>query len=338
MEIAVLYQFNEKYAPYAGISLTSLLENNKHVEKVQIYVLGEGLSPKSVEKFQQTVKHYARTITFVETEMLIAKMKAMNMPTYRGSYAANMRLFLPEVLDKTVHRLLYLDADTIVEGELDDLFSMSMENKAIAMIQDSLVRKHKMRLGFDREEPYYNSGVILFDMDEWRKCKYSQKIVEHVQKVRANYPSPDQDLLNVVCHKEIMTLPPKYNLQPIHLAFSTRSYYKCFRGMGYYSSAEIEEGRKKPVICHFFRFVGEFPWNSNNVHPDNERFDRYLKMSCWRDYKKNPAEVGSILKLEKVIYKIMPRSIFIYLFRFAYECFIYKANKDSLRQKINKMM
>ena len=67
-----------------------------------------------------------------------------------------------------------------------------------AMVRDSLVRMHKLRLGFSKGEPYFNSGVIVFAMDRWRAEGCSEKIAEHVRKVRAHYPSPDQDLLNVV--------------------------------------------------------------------------------------------------------------------------------------------
>lgn len=338
MKIDVLYQFNEKYAPYAGTSITSLFENNKHFQEIRVFILGEGLLPDSVKKLRETGQRYQRQIVFVDTAALIGKMQAANMPAYRGSYAANMRLFLPELLDGSVHRVLYLDADTIVAGKLDDLVSVSMEDYPAAMAQDSLVRFHKLRLGFSKKEPYFNSGVILFDMEQWKKEQCSEKITEHVKKVRAYYPSPDQDLLNVVCRGRIKTLPPEYNFQPIHLAFSVKSYFRCFGKAGYYTPDEIRRGRKKPVIFHFFRFVGEFPWNKDNLHPDNDIFDKYLQKSCFHDYVKEPSGAGTVLKVEKILYRILPGGLFIYLFRAAYEWFIYRANQDSLKEKINKMM
>lgn len=338
VQITVLYQFNDKYAPFAGVSMTSLFENNKHIPKIKVLILGEELSGDSIKKIYQMGERYNREIVFLDTEELVAKMKSMGMSTYRGSYAANMRLFLPEVLQETEGRVLYLDADTIVGAKLDGLFSLSMHGKVVAMVQDSLVRAHKRRLGFDKNEPYFNSGVILFDMKRWREERCTEKIVEHICTVRADYPSPDQDLINIICRRQIYKLPPSYNMQPVHLAFSDRSYYRCFGRENYYSREEVQHGRDEAVIYHFFRFVGEFPWNSNNVHPDNQRFDFYLEKSCWSDYRKKPAETGIVLKIEKIIYKIMPRSLFIYLFRIAYEWFIYKAYKDSLKQKINKLM
>ena len=338
MNLNVLYQINDKYAPFAGASLTSLFENNKHLPSIRVYILGEKLTKQSEARFRALAARYGRQLTFVKTDPLVIMMKKMGMPTYRGSYAANMRLFLSYVLADDVDRLLYLDADTIVDGPLDELMTLSMDGHPIAMCLDSLVRLHKERLGFTAADYYYNSGMILFDMKSWRSNRCSERIANHVKNVRAMYPSPDQDLINVVLKGEILKLPPKYNMQPIYLAFPVKDYFKTFGGTGFYSQKEIVNDVKSPVVYHFFRFVGEFPWNADNVHPDNDLFDKYIKLSPWNDYIKKPAKAGVVLKIEKMLYKSMSKSMFIKLFRLAYEYFIYKANNDSMRNKINKMM
>ena len=43
MDINLLYQFNEKYAPYAGVSIYSVLLNNQKAEQMCVYILGENL-------------------------------------------------------------------------------------------------------------------------------------------------------------------------------------------------------------------------------------------------------------------------------------------------------
>ena len=338
MRLDVLYQINDKYAPYCGVSMTSLFENNKHMEEIRVFILGEKLSSSSESKFRLLAAKYKRSICFINTEKLMVMMRQLKMPTYRGSYAANMRLFLPYVLGDDIDRILYLDADTIVTGMLDELLIMPMEGHPLAMSLDSLVRMHKSRLGFTQADYYYNSGVILFSMKQWREMRCSERICNHVKNVRAWYPSPDQDLLNVVLKGEILKLPPEYNLQPAYLAFSLKDYFATFGGRGFYKRKEIQDAISAPRIYHFFRFVGEFPWNRDNVHPDNDLFDKYLAISPWNDYEKNKARIGLVLKIEKIIYKRIPRAVFIRLFRIAYENFIYKANKDSMKYKINKTM
>ncbi len=337
-KIDILYQFNEKYAPYAATSIASVFENNKHLDEIRIFILGEELSQSSMDRLSGFAAGHERTLVFVDSARLLEMMKELGMPAYRGSYAANMRLFagyLPEIDSK---RLLYLDSDTVVDGKLDELIDHDMNGLPVAMILDSLVRKHKLRLGFAEDESYFNSGVMLFDLDEWRKRRCSERIAEHVKNVRAWYPSPDQDLINVVLKGEIDRLSPRYNMQPVLLVFNTADYMKTFGPEGYYTFGELREALKDPVIYHFFRFVGEFPWHEGNMHPDNDLFDRYVELSPWKGYKKQKSEAGAVLKIEKVLYRTLPKKVFIRLFRIAYESFIKKANADSLKEKVNRTM
>ncbi len=322
MRLNVLYQFNEKYAPFAGVSVTSLFENNKGMEEITVFVLGEGLSEDSRRKFKELSAAYGRRVIFKDTSGLIEDMKAWGIPSYRGSCAANMRLFLPLILDREIERILYLDADTVVNGSLEELVEMKMDDFALGMVMDSLGENHKKTLGFSENEPYYNSGVILFQLDNWRMCRCTERIIDHIRQGNTNYSAPDQDLLNVVCKKNIMALRAKYNVQPVHLAFTARDYFRYYNKKAYYSEKELTDLKTQAVIYHFFRFLGEFPWNKNNRHPDNDLFDKYLALSPWKDYKKQRAESTYAMKVEKGLYKFLPKGIFLGIFRFFHSLYV----------------
>ena len=338
MCLNLLYQFNEKYVPYAGVSIYSALQNNQHMEKICVYILGENISDDSKNQLEQMLSEFCREIIFVNTELLIHKMKSMKMPTYRGAYAANMRLFLDEVLDESVDKVLYLDADTIINNQLDELIEIDLNGKTIGMVLDSLGASHKKQIGLSAKDDYYNSGVIIFDMKKWRQRGYSHKIVEHVKQERNNYPAPDQDLLNVVCRGDTFRLDVKYNFQPVHSVFSDRQYLKIMRPKIYYKKEQLKQSRENVCIYHCFRFIGEFPWHKENVHPYSAMFDYYLQMSPWRDYKKETAEMGSLLRIEKILFKILPKTIFLCIFKLAHALFLYRSNKDSLKNRINKLI
>lgn len=339
-DMNVLYQFNDKYAPYAGVSITSLFINNKDTD-ITVWILGEDISSENIDKLTKTAEKYGKKITFIDDDRintLIEKMKSLNMPTYRGSYAANMRMFLSDILPGDVDRVLYLDADTIVRRDLTELYTMVLGEDAIAMVQDSLGESHKVDLGLSSSDKYYNSGVILFDMNRWNELGLTDRIVEHVTNVRAQYPSPDQDLINVVCHKYIHCIGPEYNFQPMHRAYKDKQYYKYYGKTEYYSIEEIAKARSDARILHFFRFVGEFPWDANNVHPYSDIFDKYLEHSMWSDYKKKPADNGMVMKIEKVMYRVLPRGLFLWIFSLSHQMFYQKANKMSENNKISKDM
>lgn len=338
MRLNLLYQFNEKYAPYAGVSIFSVLQNNKDMEEIQVYILGEELSDESMNRLQWLAADFGRMISFIETGELIVKMKALDMPAYRGSYAANMRLFPDEVLDESVDKLLYLDADTIVNGSLVDLLRMDMRGKTLGMILDSLGGSHKGQIGLAKTDEYFNSGVILFDMSRWRSWKYSEKIEKHVTEQRNNYPAPDQDLLNIVCRNDIFRLDVIYNFQPIHSAFTGTQFFRVMRPKVYYSRQRLEEAQEKVVIYHCFRFIGEFPWHKDTLHPFTEVFDEYLEKSPWKDYRKETIPLGLLIKIERILYQMLPRSVFLPIFRVAHALFVYQSNRDTLKNKTNKLM
>ena len=334
----ILYQFNEKYAPYAGISMTSLFENNRDAGDITVWVLGEGLSEDSVARFGRLEEKYGQKIRYIDAAALVEKIKDMGMPSYRGSYAANIRMFISEIFPEEIKRVIYLDADTIVMSDISDIYKADLKGHTLGMVYDSLGEGHKGEIGLTPDEGYYNSGVILFDVKAWKEKGYTGRIIDHVKTVRAQYPSPDQDLLNVVCRGDIMTLPPSYNFQPFHKAYAVKDYFRNYGHTLYYSKEEIGEAAAGPVIIHFFRFVGEFPWNKDNVHPFNDIFDRYMKESLWNDLVKEDADVGFALKCEKVLYKILPRAIFLDVFRICHRMFYSRSNKMSENNKINKTM
>lgn len=338
MKLNLLYQFNEKYAPYAGISIFSLLINNQDMEEICFYILGESLSKVTKEKIENLVFQYHRKIVFVETDVLISKMKKMDLPAYRGSYAANMRLFVDEVIDESVDRILYLDSDTVIDGSLSELARTDLQGKTIGMVLDSLGSSHKSQIGLSDKDAYFNSGVILFDLRKWREKEYSKKIVSHVINQRNNYPAPDQDLLNVICRGDIAWLDMEYNFQPIHMAFSGKQYMRVMRPDVYYGLEQIKWAKEHTVIFHCFRFLGEFPWHRNNLHPFDKVFDRYLRKSPWKGYEKKETETGMIIRIEKVLYRVLPAPVFLPVFKIAHALFIYRSNRDALKNKTNKLM
>ncbi len=322
-KVNILYQINDKYAPFAGVSMTSLLKNNSAISsELVFYILGEELSEQSIVKFRRLEEEFGCDINIKDGKELINWMRKLGLASYRGSFAANLRLFLPQILEEDVERVLYLDADTVVNAEIDKLYFSDLEENAVGMVLDSLGEKHKLELGLKKEEPYYNSGVVLFDMIKWRQYGYTQKIIEFIKEKKEEFTSPDQDLLNIVCKGHIMTLPPEYNMQPVHIAFSSKDYKKYYRDISYYSEEEINKAVKQPVIYHFFRFLGEFPWNKKNCHPDNELFDRYLRESPWKDYRKEKAQASIFNKIEKVLYFLLPGNLFLGIFHFAHNLYL----------------
>ena len=136
------------------------------------------------------------------------------------------------------------------------------------------------------------------------------------------YSAPDQDLLNVVCREEILKLPAKYNAQPVHRVYHVNDYFKCYGSRAYYSEEEIEKLKDDTVIYHCFRFLGEFPWDKDNLHPDRKLFDYYLEKSPWEDYIRKKAEVTFPMKVERLLFKMLPHGMFLRIFHVFHNLYV----------------
>lgn len=326
----MLYQFDEKYVPYTAVSITSLLENNKDIQ-IFIYALAENVTEESMNRLRRIVKKYGAAILFIDTESLIKRMEKIGIPKYRGAYATNFKLFITQIIPENVERLLYIDSDTLVVGNLKNLLEIDMNNCPIGMVLDSLGDQHARLIGLSGDNYYVNGGVILYDLCKWKECKCTERIVEYAETVRAQFMSPDQDLINLVLQGEIFILDPKYNLQPIHKVYAPELYRRFWKWKVYYEGYLIEQAVQEPVIHHCFRYLGQFPWHKDSLHPDVKEFDFYLERTDWPEFKKEVSDCSSIIfKLERLLYKVLPQMIFLWFFKISYEFFIWRANRNSL--------
>lgn len=328
-ELNVLYTCDENYAPFAGVSMTSLFRNNTDLDRICVYLVLDGVSAENQMRYRTLAQQYGREVVLIDAREVVERIRNLNIPTYRGSYSANFRLFFTEFIPVAMDRLLYLDSDTIVTGSLRPLLELDTGGCWYAMVRDSMMlRRGKI---FDYEAPY-NSGVLLIDVQAWKRDDVTQKLLDHIRQIRARYVNPDQDLLNVVGEGHILCLPPEYNFPPIHRAYPDKIYYREAPA-DFYSPAQLEQARQNPVILHTYRFLGEFPWHKGTLHPDVAVFDSYLRTSLWKDYEKKPGNQSLLFRAERVLYRLLPRGVFFWLLNTA-QYWSFKKQEEQLRREL----
>ena len=306
----ILYQFNEAYIPFACVSMTSLLENNKN-EMVHFYVMGEELSSAAKDKLENGIGKYSNSvITYVDTSGIVKVLNENDILPYRGSYSAYFKIFAVDIVNLHAddRRLLYIDSDSIIMASLNDLYHRDLHGKSIGMVQESLANYRKT------DCLYYNTGVILFDFDAYETNNCSGRLLDELRK-KNNYADADQGIINSAIYDEIVDLGPQYNIQPGLMAYPLKRFLKIYGGNGYYTREKIHYALDNPVIYHTYRFLGQFPWHIGSLHPAKKYFDYYLALSAWSDYKRENAKLnGIIYKLERVLYRVLPPFVFLRLF------------------------
>lgn len=322
----ILYLSDDKYAIYMGISILSLLVNNKDLVELNIYVIDDSISQINKDKIINMVSQYDRNIMFLNSSEGIKKLKNIGVPLYRGSYTTYLKIFTFGLLPDNVHKILFIDSDTLVLGSLKNLNEFDMSGNPIAAVLDNLSVFDKKYLGYEQDSIWCNMGVMLVNVDLWKDLCCENLIVNQMYK-RCAYVSVDQNLLNISLHKRIAILPLQYNLTQHFLAYSYKDFMKCFPMESFYTKPEVEYAINNPIILHFERFIGESPWHKNNITLVNDEFDYYLRLSPWKNYVKKKAQVGLLLKLEKILFKLLPRTIFLKIYKLCFRYYIFSLNK-----------
>lgn len=321
----ILYLSDNNYAAFAGVSVTSLFINNKDIEELNVYLIDDNISDENKTLYQELGKKYGRKIIFLDLSEGVRKLEELGAPKYRNSYTTYLKLFTFALLPDDVHRIFFIDSDSVIVGSLKEMIDIDMQGCVIGAVRDGLCNGYKMALGYDRNDSWFNMGVMLVDVDAWKRNDCESMIVEQLKKRNA-YVAVDQDLLNITQHGHIMTLDPRYNATPHHYVYDEEDFLKAFPQGGFYDIETMREAQKHAVIRHFERFVGESPWHKNSIHPYTKLFDKYLALSPWKGYEKKPANVGMVLKIEKLLYRILPKKLFLKVFSLGFGMFLSRTN------------
>ena len=291
----ILYQSDDRYAWITGVSLTSLLENNKNADEIHIYVMDDHISPENREKLLSLAQRYGRSLEFLEMDDVSELLSALGAPKWSGSYAAYGRLFAMGMIREKLDRLLYLDSDTIVTKDLSELYHSALGENVCAMVQDTapyFVYKH---IGHSRKDTYFNTGVILFDVEKWKRLDCESSVTPCIHALRKTLCYPDQDVLNRFLKNRIKKLSPKYNFFVFFLAedldelFSTQSIDKV---LNYYSKSEIRQAGESAAIYHYLAY--DKPWLEGNRCPLADLWEYYLERSPWKGTKKTEQKRGRL--------------------------------------------
>ena len=130
------------------------------------------------------------------------------------SPSAMMKFIIPNALPN-LDRVIYMDSDTLVTKDLQQLFSTDLESNIAGAVADlGLMAQgpYLAALGY-KENVYYNSGVLLLDLKKMREKDIPQKLNDYAKNSRLIFI--DQDAYNIVLRKHIKTLPYIYNCMGI---------------------------------------------------------------------------------------------------------------------------
>ena len=282
MKISIAYAPDDNYVNQTVVSMKSALEHNEQVEFIIMY---SKLSAESMQKLG-AVGGSLRLIKMDESQF--SDLTLSKWVTVQAWF----RIKLPD-LCKDLDKILYLDCDTLIRGNLDELFSMDLTGKYLAGVKDVWgVSKYVKRLGM-KSGVYVNSGMLLFNCDYCRKEHFFDKVVDFAKNNAKIIEFCDQDSINKVVDEHKLVISPKYNLMD---TWWRGGYYE-FEGE---EEAEYLQAKENPVIAHLTGLKPAFKGCGNKFKDEWWEVAKKTKIydELLRDYmaSKEPSDKEPLLR------------------------------------------
>lgn len=138
-----------------------------------------------------------------------------SIPTNKSGGKASWARMLIPTLYPNEERVLYLDSDIICIGDIEPLLSADLQGQPTGACRDGAMTDLAVQtLGsVPRDEPAFNSGVLLMDLQAWRKERVTEKTFElaPILAGMGRIWSFDQACLNVAHFGGFHVLPRRFN-------------------------------------------------------------------------------------------------------------------------------
>jgi lipopolysaccharide biosynthesis glycosyltransferase len=288
---------DEHYAQHLSVMLLSLFENNRnHAVKVFI-IVPEDMKEYILTRIRSSVPKVAKHLHFCNMQQgIVEDLKGFRHFTIATYY----RLLIGELLPQDINRVIYLDPDIIVRGDIGELWNAYLGDSAVGAVPDLLHTPQRKRqivekLGLHPDAPYFNAGVLLVDLDRWRESRVGLDALDFARSHLDRITHADQCALNWVLRDRWTPLPDRWNLQTNMIALPREALMHCY-------SREAKRLARAAKIVHF---AGRSkPWYYMNNHPLKREYLTYLSRTEWKSYKFPDYSLRNFIR--KNVYRFAP--------------------------------
>ena len=269
--IDVALASDRAYLPHAAVSLRSLLLATADPAAVRPHLLhGPALDPADVDRLAGMVDDLGSTLR----PLRVTDDHLRGLPVNRRFPPPIWyRTLLPKLLPDAP-RVVYLDCDTLVLGDVGELAAMDLGGRAVAAVDNVSLGSEAdaARADLAPGTRYFNSGVLVLDLETWRR-EHLADAVHAEGMARQAAPFPDQDALNAVLAHRRLSLHPRWNCQ------ITMIYLREAREV--LGAATLAEACAHPAIVHFEGKAIDKPWHHLSKHPHRDAYLEHRAHTPW---------------------------------------------------------
>ncbi|EIF36400.1 glycosyltransferase [Streptococcus sp. SK643] len=258
---AVVFAGDYAYIRQIETAMKSICRHNSHLK---IYVLNKDIPQEWFSRLRMYIQEMGGDLIDCK---LIGQQFQMNWSNKLPhiNHMTFARYFIPDFV--TEDKVLYLDSDLIVTGDLTDLFELDLGENYLGAARSCF----SAGIGF-------NAGVLLINNKKWRAENIRQKLIDLTEKEHENVAEGDQSILNMMFSESYIQIDETYNYQ---IGFD--------RGAAEQGHAWILEKSINPLpkILHYIS--QDKPWNQFSVGRLRENWWNYSFMewtyivSTWKE-------------------------------------------------------
>lgn len=284
----IIFSSDNNYSPYLAISIFSILKNNKN-ESINFYILDLGIDQTNKDIISKIIEHYNCNISFI----LVNEADFQQFPKTIEyiSLATYARLNLTHYI-KDIDKAIYIDVDTLTNGSLKELWSINIEDYALAACQDTFIDiehayyKSSIDLG---KHIYFNAGILLLNLKKWREDNIFQLSIDWLNRYRDAIKYQDQDILNGIFKDRVKIINNRFNFTPsernlIRNGYKTNTempiiiYHYCGNKKFWHSNCDHAKSHITYSLLKEMKIISRLPLNWSSVFGKINLFEKLKKI------------------------------------------------------------
>ena len=260
--ISIAFCVDDKFAMPLTVASMSLLLNCKSTQHIDFHIIHTHFDVRSRNIFESSLSTLVDKQYSLYWYPISADRIGDVHTTEHVSAAAYLKLLIPEVVPKSVDKIIYLDADLIVLADIANLWATPMNGKPLLAVDHINLSKH-----------YLNSGVFLMNVKKWRAESLSTQALRFAKENKELCVWYDQDVFNHLFAGEWGELDPRWNQLPGALFNVWEQDVNLY--------PEYDKLVHNPFIVDFAKPQYK-PWLfPDNPHPFTSTFWDYHSKTLW---------------------------------------------------------
>lgn len=207
--IPIVYCFDRGYVDPTAVSTYSVFKTSN--TPVKFYWICYEYAVLQAEFYRKPLEKLGIHIEIVEVDENVFNNWKKDLIVPHINKAAYLRLLIPSLIQET--RAIYLDSDIISMSDLNELFTIELNETAMAGTYNFYEpsEQHIKPPILDEDTTYINSGVLVMDLEKLRSDNFLVKAerihAEHYDKIMAS----DQCVINKYLENNKTLFDRKWN-------------------------------------------------------------------------------------------------------------------------------